>query len=76
MMIGTTAEEEGDESMKITASNFGTVARPKLTLKKIVLSIALLINVVSGCSSVVSNSERYYRDIPRQPIKWDEYLNN
>jgi uncharacterized protein YceK len=43
-------------------------------MKKIGLSVALLITFVSGCSSVVSNSESFYRDIPRRPINWREYM--
>ena len=62
--------------MKIAMPILRMVTGPKLNLTRIGLSIVLLINVVSGCSSVVSNSERYYRDIPRQPINWDDYLNN
>jgi hypothetical protein len=43
-------------------------------MKKIALFAFLLITVVSGCSSVISNSESFYKDIPRRPINWREYL--
>ena len=42
-------------------------------MKKAVLSIALLIAVLSGCSSVISDSERFYKDRPRERINWREY---
>jgi len=35
---------------------------------KQVLSIVLLIAVISGCSSVISNSEDFYKKLPREPI--------
>ena len=35
---------------------------------KQVLSIVLLIAAISGCSSVISNSESFYNDRPREPI--------
>ena len=44
-----------------------------LIMKK-VLSIMLLIGVLSGCSSVISNSEGFYKDRPRRPINWREYM--
>jgi hypothetical protein len=44
-----------------------------LIMKK-VLSIMLLIGVLSGCSSVISNSEGFYKDRPRPPINWREYM--
>jgi hypothetical protein len=34
----------------------------------------LLMIAVCGCSSVISNSESFYRDMPRRPINWREYL--
>jgi uncharacterized protein YceK len=43
-------------------------------MMKIALFICLLITPVSGCSSVINNSESFYRDIPRRPINWREYL--
>ena len=45
-------------------------------MKKIVLSIALLIAVLSGCSSVISDSEHFYKDRPRERINWHEYEDN
>ena len=45
--------------MKFVKSNFAVTAGPKPSLMKIVLSIVLLINLLSGCSSVISNSENY-----------------
>jgi hypothetical protein len=43
-------------------------------VKKIGLFVVVLITFISGCGSVVGNSERFYRDIPRRPINWHEYL--
>jgi uncharacterized protein YceK len=43
-------------------------------MKKIALLVLLLVIVVSGCSSVISNSESFYQNIPRRPINWREYL--
>jgi uncharacterized protein YceK len=45
-------------------------------MKKAVLSIALLIAVLSGCSSVISDSEQFYKDQPRRRINWREYMSN
>jgi hypothetical protein len=45
-------------------------------MKKTVLSIALLFAVLSGCSSVISDSERFYKDRPRERINWREYEDN
>jgi uncharacterized protein YceK len=42
-------------------------------MKKTVLSIVLLIAVLSGCSSVISDSERFYKDQPRGRTNWREY---
>jgi hypothetical protein len=44
-------------------------------MKKIALSIFLLVMVVSGCS-VLANSERFYRDRPPRAINWHEYTSN
>jgi hypothetical protein len=41
---------------------------------KTVVSIVLLIAVLSGCSSVISNSERFYEEHPRGRINWHEYM--
>lgn len=60
--------------MKIATSMFWMVARQELTMKEIALFIFLLTTVVSGCSSVISNSESFYKGIPRRPINWREYL--
>jgi hypothetical protein len=60
--------------MKISTSIFGMIARRELTTKAIVLLMYLLITVLSGCFSVISNSESFYKDIPRRPINWREYL--
>jgi hypothetical protein len=46
----------------------------ELTIKITALFIFLLITVASGCSSVISHSESFYRDISRRPINWREYL--
>jgi len=37
-------------------------------------AIALLMLGVSGCSSLLSNSEDFYKDMPRRRINWREYL--
>jgi hypothetical protein len=42
-------------------------------MKKIVLSLSLLITLLCGCS-VISNSEEFYKDMPRRRINWREYL--
>ena len=46
----------------------------ELTMTKITLFILLLMTIVSGCSSAISNSESYYQNIPRRPINWREYM--
>lgn len=50
------------------------LAKQDLTMKKIALLFCFLITVLSGCSSVISNSESFYKDMPRRPINWREYL--
>ena len=60
--------------MRIGASMLGVVSRLENAVTGIVLSIILLITSVSGCSSVISNSESYYQNIPRRPINWREYM--
>jgi hypothetical protein len=39
-----------------------------------VLSMVFLIVVLSGCSSVISDSEQFYKDRLRRPINWREYM--
>ena len=60
--------------MKIATLILEKVAGPTMTMMRIGLSIILLITLVSGCSSVISNSENFYKDIPRRPINWREYM--
>jgi hypothetical protein len=50
----------------------GVVARQELLMKRIAVSIFLLVTMVSGCS-VLANSERFYRDRPPRAINWREY---
>lgn len=60
--------------MKIRISILGLIVSQKLTGKKIALLVVLLlITFASGCASVFSNSEDFYKDIPRRPINWREY---
>ena len=44
-----------------------------VTVKYIRFFIFLLLLVISGCSSVLQNSETFYRDHPPGPIRWHEY---
>jgi len=60
--------------MKIVTSPLGMVAQLKVPMLNLGLSLILLITFVSGCSSVISNSENFYKDIPRRPINWREYM--
>ena len=63
--------------MKIRISLLGLIVSQKLTGKKIGLFVVLLlITFASGCASVCSNSEDLYKDIPRRPINWREYMSN
>ena len=50
------------------------MARWKSTMRHWMLSMILLITLASGCASVISNSEKFYRDMPRRPTNWREYL--
>jgi hypothetical protein len=52
----------------------GRKVGPNLSMRNFALCIVLLVTVASGCSSVISNSERFYQDRPRRPINWREYL--
>ncbi|HEX7232215.1 MAG TPA: hypothetical protein VF452_17620 [Candidatus Binatia bacterium] len=47
--------------------------RLKLVVTKVV-SIVSVIAIMWGCSGVISNSEGFYKDRPRRPINWREYL--
>jgi hypothetical protein len=60
--------------MKIADSIRGLVWVPKFTATRMGLSALLLINFVSGCGSIIANSESFYQNIPRRPINWREYL--
>jgi hypothetical protein len=61
--------------MKIVISILGLIVSQKFTIKKNGLFVVLLlITFAFGCSSVCSNSEAFYKDIPRQPINWREYM--
>jgi hypothetical protein len=60
--------------MRIRTAIVGMLAAPNLSMGNFALFIVLLITVASGCSSVISNSERFYQDRPRRPINWREYL--
>ena len=59
--------------MKNTTAFPGLVGELKRPLNS-ALAIILLITLISGCSSVISNSENFYKDIPRRPINWREYM--
>lgn len=59
--------------MKTAKSPLGVVAQPKRAVS-LTLSIILLITFISGCSSVINNSENFYKDTPRRRINWREYL--
>jgi hypothetical protein len=43
-------------------------------MQKTVLLIITLIAIMWGCSSVIGNSEGFYKDRPRRPINWREYM--
>ena len=60
--------------MKIAGSIRRLVWLPKFTATTIGLSAILLIPLISGCGSVVANSESFYQNNPRRPINWREYL--
>lgn len=59
--------------MKIATSPLGVVAQPKRAVS-LTMSIILLITFISGCSSVINNSENFYKDMPRRRINWREYM--
>ena len=48
----------------------------KGALTRIILSMVIVSTLVCGCSSVISNSENFYKNIPRRPINWREYLSD
>jgi hypothetical protein len=57
----------------IVSSTLRLMGKPTPTVKT-ALFLILLIGLIPGCSSALSNSESFYRDIPRRPINWREYL--
>ena len=46
----------------------------KGALTRIILSMVIVSTLVCGCSSVISNSENFYKNIPRRPTNCREYL--
>jgi hypothetical protein len=60
--------------MKIGISILEIVAGPKLSMGKIGLSVVLLTTILSGCSSLIRNSEDFYKERPPRRINWREYL--
>ena len=60
--------------MTIRARIAGLWAKPSRPMMKIALSIVLLATVLTACSSVISNSEGFYKNSPRRRINWREYL--
>jgi hypothetical protein len=60
--------------MRVAMSGLRMVARSKVMRMTWGLSVVLLTTVLSSCSSVVSNSASFYKDIPRRPINWREYM--
>jgi hypothetical protein len=47
---------------------------PRRRFTKKIALFALLVVTVSGCGSALSDSENFYRDMPRRRINWREYL--
>ena len=64
--------------MRVTMNSGNSISGMLIKLCPLALSLALSmilpIALVSGCSSVISNSESFYEKIPRRPINWREYL--
>jgi len=73
MTIRCACGNSSGEAMRVV-TRIWSLTRLKLSVRNISLSIALLTTVVSGCSSVIRNSEDFYKDIPRRRINWREYL--
>lgn len=59
--------------MKIATLIFRVIPMPTLRLTEISLALVFLINLMSGCSSVIQNTQSYYETNPREPINWREY---
>lgn len=59
--------------MKIRTSIVAMVAGSRRR-RECTLCFVLLITVLSGCSSVISTSENFYKDRPPRRINWREYL--
>lgn len=47
-----------------------------LSMTKTALLIVLFVTLASRCSSVISNSEEFYKDMRRRAINWREYLSD
>ncbi len=60
--------------MKSALSVLRMAVRLKLSGMSLGLTVVLLTTALAGCSSVISNSEGFYKDIPRRPINWREYM--
>lgn len=61
--------------MKIASPLAELVISDKRKRSAAILFSCLLMSVVSGCA-VLSNSARFYQDIPRRPINWREYTSD
>lgn len=59
--------------MKIATLIFRVIPMPILRLTEISLALVFMINLISGCSSVIQNTQSYYETNPREPINWREY---
>lgn len=59
--------------MKIRTSTAAMLAGPRRR-RKFALCFVWLITVLSGCSSVITTSENFYKDRPPRRINWREYL--
>lgn len=51
-------------------------AKRKFAIGCSVLGVILLSTLIAACSSVVSNSENFYKDMPLRPTNWREYLSD
>lgn len=51
-------------------------AKRKFMIGCSMLGVILLTTLISACASVIGNSEHFYKDMPRRPTNWREYLSD
>jgi hypothetical protein len=63
-----------EDALRVTLSMLELVGVRGVGAISMALTIGMMFSFVSGCSSIVRNSEGFYQKIPQRPTNWHEYL--